>query len=173
MKQSFDPDEIYTPPEGPSPVDPPSKEIFARMGEENITQMMIDFYERLEKTEIRHMFPKNMRASAKKSALFFIQIMGGPAEYSQRFGPPRMRMRHLPFAIDDKARDIWVKNLYATLENATEKYSFPPEHIEYFKIYIREFAKWMVTRSPGSVEHKKLTEDYYRQTDTEKSVDSG
>ena len=44
---------IYIPPEGPPEERRPSKEIYAKMGEENIFNMIKDFYLRLEKSEIR------------------------------------------------------------------------------------------------------------------------
>ena len=34
--------------------------------------------------------------------------MGGPEHYTGRFGHPRLRMRHMPFAIGIRERDQWV-----------------------------------------------------------------
>ena len=63
---------IYTPPTGPPQGPGPSKEIYGRMGEDNIFKMMSDFYKELEKSEIRRLFPPDMEEASKKSALFFI-----------------------------------------------------------------------------------------------------
>lgn len=54
------------------------------------------------------MFPKILEESKIKSADFLIQVTGGPFLYSRNYGPPRMRARHLPFPIDEKARRIWL-----------------------------------------------------------------
>lgn len=40
---------------------------------------------------------------------FLVQYFGGPATYSEQRGHPRLRMRHLPFAIGPAERDAWVR----------------------------------------------------------------
>ena len=39
---------------------------------------------------------------------FLCGWLGGPDHYIERFGHPRLRMRHLPFAIGIRERDEWV-----------------------------------------------------------------
>ena len=39
---------------------------------------------------------------------FLCGWLGGPDYYIERFGHPRLRMRHLPFAIGIRERDEWV-----------------------------------------------------------------
>ena len=39
---------------------------------------------------------------------FLCGWLGGPDYYLERFGHPRLRMRHLPFAIGIRERDEWV-----------------------------------------------------------------
>lgn len=39
---------------------------------------------------------------------FLCGWLGGPDYYIERFGRPRLRMRHLPFAIGIRERDEWV-----------------------------------------------------------------
>ena len=39
---------------------------------------------------------------------FLCGWLGGPDYYVERFGHPRLRMRHLPFAIGIRERDEWV-----------------------------------------------------------------
>lgn len=39
---------------------------------------------------------------------FLCGWFGGPDYYIERFGHPRLRMRHLPFAIGIRERDEWV-----------------------------------------------------------------
>jgi hemoglobin len=53
--------------------------------------MMSDLYKELEQSEVRHLFPADMEEASKKSALFFIGLLGGPPLYVQKFGSPRMR----------------------------------------------------------------------------------
>ena len=138
---------IYTPPGGPPQGPGPSHEIYRLMGEENIFKMMSDFYKELEKSGVRHLFPADMQEASKKSALFFIGLLGGPPLYVQQHGSPRMRARHLPFEIDEKARQVWLACFDKTLEGAETKYQFPPQHLQGFKDFLKSFSAWMVNKA--------------------------
>lgn len=133
---------FYTPPEGPPHVTP-SHEIYPLMGEENIFKMLEDFYLELEKSSIRSMFPQDMREASKKSGAFFVFLCGGPPLYQQRFGPPMMRKRHLPFPIDEAARQVWLGCFRKVLDHA-DKYNFPTEHLPGFWNFLDKFSAWMV-----------------------------
>jgi hemoglobin len=138
---------IYTPAGGPPQGPGPSPEIYPIMGEDNIFRMMLDFYMELEKSEIRHLFPSNMQEASKKSAAFFVGLLGGPPLYLQQYGPPRMRARHLPFEIDEPARQIWLRCFDNVLEGAEAKYKFPPQHLQGFKDFLKSFSAWMVNKA--------------------------
>lgn len=134
----------YVPPEGPPQDAGPSKEIYVFMGEDNIFKMLEDFYRELERSEIRHLFPEDMVASSKKSGAYFVWRLGGPPLYHQRHGPPMMRARHMPFPIDEHARQVWLACFDRVLEQGEECYHFPPQHLDGFKRFLREFSAWMV-----------------------------
>src|SRR5215470_13929136 len=136
---------IYTPPTGP-PQSGPNPAIYGLMGEANVFKMMSDFYQELEKSEIRNLFPEDMEEASKKSAMFFVTVLGGPALYFQKFGPPRMRARHLPFEIDEHARRVWLGCFDRVLEGAELKYQFPRQHLEGFKDFLKNFSAWMVNK---------------------------
>ena len=138
---------IYVPPGGPPQGPGPSPEIYQAMGEENIFRMMLDFYKELEASEIHHLFPPDMEEASKKSALFFITLLGGPPLYFQKYGPPRMRARHLPFEIDEPARQVWLRCFDKVLEGAETKYNFPARHLEGFKEFLTGFSAWMVNKA--------------------------
>ncbi len=137
---------IYTPPGGPPQGPGPSREIYGQMGEANVFRMISDFYRELEASEIRPLFPPDMEASSRKTALFFVMLFGGPPTYIQRYGPPRMRARHLPFEIDERARRVWLACFEKTLDDAAAKYDFPAQHLEGFKEFLRSFSAWMVNK---------------------------
>ena len=138
---------IYTPPGGPPQGPGPNSEIYGIMGEANIFRMMSDFYKEIETSEIRHLFPANMEEASKKSAAFFVTILGGPPLYFERYGPPRMRARHLPFEINERARQVWLGCFDRVLESADVKYQFPMEHMEGFKDFLKSFSAWMVNKA--------------------------
>jgi hemoglobin len=135
---------MFVPPVNPQQIVSPSRAIYAAMGEENITRMIEDFYAELEKSSIRHMFPAEMKLSAQKSAAFFIGLLGGPPLYQQRYGNPMMRARHLPFPINQAARDEWLACFERVLAHATERYHFPPEYLDGFRKFLEGFSLWMM-----------------------------
>jgi hemoglobin len=138
---------IYIPPGGPPQGPGPSSEIYRIMGEANIYRMMSDFYRELEKSEVRHLFPANMEEASQKSAAFFITVLGGPPLYFEKYGPPRMRARHLPFVIDEAARQVWLGCFERVLEGADAKYQFPLQHMQGFKDFLKSFSAWMVNKA--------------------------
>ena len=137
--------EIYVPPQGP-PQQGPSREIYGIMGEKNIFRMLEDFYLELEKSTIRGLFPGDMKEASHKSAKFFVGLLGGPPLYAQEYGPPRMRARHMPFAIDKAAQEVWLACFEKVLAHAEDNYGFPSEHLEGFKVFLKEFSGWMVNK---------------------------
>lgn len=138
---------IFVPPGGPPQGPGPDRGIYARMGEENILKMMSDFYRELERSPLRPLFPPDMEEASRRSALFFVTLLGGPPLYAEKYGPPRMRARHLPFEIDEKARRVWLGCFQKILEGAETKYGFPREHLEGFKKFLEDFSAWMVNKA--------------------------
>lgn len=138
---------VYIPPGGPPQGPGPSKEIFGRMGEEAIFRMCRDFYDEIGRSPIRAMFSEDLPEASKKLAAFLVGVCGGPPLYHQRYGNPMMRARHLPFAIDEAARRVWLDCFLRTLEGAEASYGFPAEHLPGFRRWLEEFSGWMVNRA--------------------------
>ncbi|MCR9142823.1 MAG: bacitracin resistance protein BacA [bacterium] len=137
--------EIFVPPGGP-PQKPVNRELFSILGEEEIRRLLLLHYQALAASGIAEMFPSSadaLAAAANRSADFFIQIMGGPAYYSEKHGPPRMRMRHLPFEIHTPARDLWLE----CFRDALDALPFPSEHRSEFEEFLESFSMWMVNRA--------------------------
>ena len=139
--------QIFVPPGGPPQGPPPNPEIYRIMGDANIFKMMSDFYKELEKSEVRPLFPADMEEASKKSAAFFVGILGGPPLYAQMYGSPRMRARHMPFEIDEHARQVWLACFDRVLEGADVKYQFPVQHMQSFKDFLVRFSAWMVNKA--------------------------
>jgi len=67
---------------------------------------------------LRPVYPEeDLSGAAERLTLFLIQYWGGPATYSEQRGHPRLRMRHLPFAIGQAERDAWLANMTAAVES--------------------------------------------------------
>jgi hemoglobin len=135
---------IHVPRIDPAQIAPPSREIYGLMGEANIFRMMEDFYRELEGSALRPLFPADMVAASRKSAAFFVGLLGGPPLYHQQYGNPMMRARHMPFAITPRARDEWLACFQRVLAHASERYGFPAQHLPGFQAFLRDFSSWMV-----------------------------
>lgn len=48
---------------------------------------------------------------------FLVEWLGGPAAYSAANGHPRLRMRHGAVAVDQEARDAWLRCMNAALDD--------------------------------------------------------
>jgi hemoglobin len=141
---------VYVPPIDPARITPASREIFGVMGEANIVQMIEDLYQELACSPLRPLFPEDMVAASRRSAAFFVGLLGGPPLYQQRHGNPMMRARHLRFAITRAARDEWLACFERVLAHAPERYRFPVEHLAGFRAFLREFSLWMVNTDDRS-----------------------
>lgn len=136
----------YVPPLRPNEIPSPSRDIYASMGADNIYQMLEDFYRLLEDSSIRHLFPADMVQASRKSADFFIGLLGGPPLYHQRYGNPAMRARHLRIPITYADRQVWLDCFEAVLAEAETRYAFPAEHLPGFHAFLVGFSEWMVNR---------------------------
>lgn len=144
----------FFPPIDPRTIVTPSREIYAHMGEANIYKMLSDFYFELEKSSIRFMFAKDMQAASQRSAAFFVGLFGGPPQYQERYGNPMMRARHMPFPIDQAARDVWLACFLKVLEDAPARYNFPLQFLQGFKDFLAGFSLWMMnTASINDASH--------------------
>jgi hemoglobin len=132
--------EIYTPPSGPPQGPPLSRELFKVLGEEKIRSICKLFYENISKSEILSMYPEDLQESEEKLALFMIQVMGGPPYYIQKYGPPKMRARHFPYVINEKARRVWL----SCFKKALNESSIEEKNFTEIWEFLESFSAWMV-----------------------------
>ncbi len=105
-----------------------------------------DFYQGVKFDPIlKPMYPENdFEGAIERLSLFLMQYWGGPTTYSEKRGHPRLRMRHMPFAIDFKARDAWLTHM----QNALKKQNLSSELETKIWNYLQMAANSMVnTRS--------------------------
>ncbi|MGJ4745378.1 bacitracin resistance protein BacA [Leptospira sp. SA-E8] len=134
---------FYTPPGGPPPPSPRLRELFAKIGEDPIRELVSVFYDQIAISEIRWMFPEDLEESKVKSADFMVQVLGGPPYYVQKYGPPKMRARHLPFPIDEKARRVWL----SCYRKAIKDWEADEESKEILWQFLQDFSSWMVNKA--------------------------
>jgi hemoglobin len=70
------------------------------------------FYEGVAEDELlRPLYPNDLTESRAHMSGFLIQYWGGPATYSEERGHPRLRMRHMPFAIGEAEKGAWLHHM--------------------------------------------------------------
>jgi len=73
---------------------------------------------------------------------FLCGWMGGPEHYTERFGHPRLRMRHMPFSIGVLERDQWL----ACMDQAMSELDVDPVLRERLGASFFKTADWMRNR---------------------------
>lgn len=85
-------------------------------GPEVVRRVTWEFYDRIGADPLlRPLFPEDMANGREKQALFLVQWMGGEPAYSARYGHPRLRRRHFPFVIDQRAAGRWLHHMAGAL----------------------------------------------------------
>ncbi|MBL4590785.1 MAG: hypothetical protein JKY96_02375 [Phycisphaerales bacterium] len=138
---------IWTPQTGPPQTDRIPVAVYEAMGETQITAFFHAFYRRLGESSVADLFPKseqNLMRAADKSAAMFVFLFGGPHVYQKKYGRPMMRARHLPFVIDEAARQEWLRCYRETLDEAPELFAMPAEHVDAVWKFVVDFSAWMV-----------------------------
>ena len=91
------------------PVDTP----FEWIGGEPRVQALVDrFYDLMELepayAQLRAVHGTSLENARQRLFWFLCGWLGGPQHYTDRFGHPRLRMRHMPFKIGILERDQWL-----------------------------------------------------------------
>jgi hemoglobin len=61
---------------------------------------------------LRALYPEEDLAPAEERLRMFLeQYWGGPTTYHEQRGHPRLRMRHIPFAVTPAMRDRWLTHM--------------------------------------------------------------
>ena len=82
-------------------------------GGEPIVRKLVDrFYDLMDEDPdfygIRKLHPATLDGSREKLFKFLMGWLGAPPLYEQEYGHPRLRARHLPFAIASNVCDQWM-----------------------------------------------------------------
>jgi hemoglobin len=74
---------------------------------------------------------------------FLVGRFGGPMRYVEQRGHPRLRMRHMPFAIDQRARDRWIVLMNQALDEA----ALPADVTSLLREFFDQVATFMINRA--------------------------
>jgi hemoglobin len=95
-------------------------DIYAAVGEAGFERLVAAFYRQVPGDDILGpMYPAHDLAGAEERLReFLIGRFGGPPRYIERRGHPRLRMRHMPFAVTSHARERWLQCMNRALDEA-------------------------------------------------------
>lgn len=86
-------------------------------GEQTIRSIVEAFYPKvLADPLLRPIFPEDIEPVMEKQYMFLSQFFGGPMLYSETYGQPMMRARHLPFEITPERAGAWLKCMEMALQ---------------------------------------------------------
>ena len=108
-------------------------EVYRLIGEDGFARLVRAFYAQVPSDPILGaMYPAHDLAGAEQRLRdFLIGRFGGPPRYIEERGHPRLRMRHMPFKLDEAARDRWV----ALMNRALDEVALPVD----VTLLLREF----------------------------------
>lgn len=87
-------------------------------GEQTISRLVVAFYARVQAhPQLANLFPDDISLVRDKQYAFLTQFFGGPHLYSQQYGPPMMRAKHLPHPVTpDRARE-WLWCMWTAMDD--------------------------------------------------------
>ncbi|HEY0827958.1 MAG TPA: globin [Bacilli bacterium] len=84
--------------------------IYSALGGESGVRRLVElFYPKVQANPlIGPLFPADILPVMEKQVMFLSQFFGGPTLYSDQYGHPMMRARHMPFPITPERADAWL-----------------------------------------------------------------
>ena len=121
---------------------------FEWIGGEPAIQALVDrFYDLMDLepayTELRAAHGSTLDEARQKLFWFLCGWLGGPQHYVERFGHPRLRMRHMPFSIGVLERDQWL----ACMDQAMTEVGVDPALHQRLNQSFFQTADWMRNRA--------------------------
>jgi hemoglobin len=95
---------------------------FGQLGGEPGVRALVDrFYDLMDLemhyAELRAMHPSTLDGSRDKLFWFLCGWLGGPQHYTERYGHPMLRARHLPYRIATRERDQWLACMIQAMDD--------------------------------------------------------
>ncbi len=151
--------------------------LYERIGAENVKRLIAAFYARVDRDPvIRPLYGKTLTCAIHALTDFMTTWLGGPPVYDLRGA--RLRRRHMPFAIDARARDAWLTNMRA----AVREVGIPATEAGLLLAHLEFGARALVNRGetpekvpcPGGTDRydARLAEQWNRMTEAEKLFDA-
>ncbi|KRE37809.1 globin [Janibacter sp. Soil728] len=111
-------------------------------GHETFVRLVHAFYEGVATDPtLRALYPEeDLGAAEIRLRMFLEQYFGGPGTYSQERGHPRLRMRHVNYAVTPDQRDRWMQHMLAAMDSL----DLPESHDAAMRDYFVRAADMLV-----------------------------
>lgn len=119
-------------------------QVYARIGEEGFSRLVRAFYAQVPADDILGpMYPADdLEGAEARLRDFLVGRFGGPPRYMEQRGHPRLRMRHMPFAIDLAGRNRWVQ----LMDRALVEAEIPADAVAVLQPFFHHMASFMINR---------------------------
>ncbi|WP_110934301.1 globin domain-containing protein [Paenibacillus bouchesdurhonensis] len=96
----------------------PSLSIYDNLGGEKVIRQLVEaFYPKVKANPLLGpLFPEDIEPVMEKQFMFLSQFFGGPSLFSDAFGHPMMRARHLSFPVTRERAEAWLACMTEALE---------------------------------------------------------
>jgi hemoglobin len=120
-------------------------QIYARIGEDGFARLVRAFYAQVPGDDILGpMYPADdLEGAEVRLRDFLVGRFGGPPRYMEQRGHPRLRMRHMPFAIDLAGRNRWV----SLMDRALVEAEIPADAAAVLTPFFHHMASFMINRA--------------------------
>jgi hemoglobin len=119
-------------------------EVYAAVGEDGFRRLVAAFYRQVPADDILGAMypPADLAGAEQRLRDFLIGRFGGPQRYVEQRGHPRLRMRHMPFAVSPGARERWLQLMNRALDEA----GFPPDADTLLRAFFHDVSAMLINR---------------------------
>lgn len=119
-------------------------EVYSVVGDDGFSRLIAAFYRQVPRDEVLGaMYPAHDLAGAEQRLRdYLIYRFGGPQKYIEERGHPRLRGRHLPFAITPAARDRWM----LLMDRALAEAALPADAVAPIRDFFENMSTFMINQ---------------------------
>jgi len=119
-------------------------EVYSLVGDDGFQRLIAAFYRQVPYDDVLGaMYPAHDLAGAEQRLRdYLIYRFGGPQKYVEERGHPRLRGRHLPFAITQAARDRWM----LLMDRALAEAALPADAVQPIRAFFENMSTFMINQ---------------------------
>ena len=120
-------------------------EVYSRVGDDGFQRLIAAFYRQVPQDDLLGpMYPAHDLAGAEQRLRdYLIYRFGGPQKYIEERGHPRLRGRHMPFAISKAARDRWM----LLMDRALMEADLPADAVRPIREFFENMSTFMINQA--------------------------